>query len=268
MSTLERAIAIAIRAHEGATDKGGHPYILHPLRVMLGVDSTDERIAAVLHDVIEDTAWTMAQLREEGFSETMLKALEALTKQPGEDYLTFVRRAGTNPLAKTVKLADLADNMDLSRIPDPAEDDFERYLKYREAFEVLQAEGTQQTAAQGNSQLKTGDKGTTDNRVVLRNVDDAQGTRHLQVSLKREGDLVIEGQDLGAGVKSALGVYEYEWAWTIRAADVPLLLDALGATSDVLLALREQFSDDRAADLGSFLESHDIPYETWSRMGD
>jgi hypothetical protein len=268
MSTLERAIAIATRAHEGATDKGGHPYILHPLRVMLAVESMDERLAAVLHDVLEDTAWTLAQLREEGFSETVIQALEALTKQQGEDYMTFVLRAGTNPLAKTVKLADLADNMDLSRIPHPTEEDFERYLKYREAFEVLQAEGTQQTAAQSNGQIETGDNGTTGKRVVLRNVEDAQGTRHLQASLKREGDLVIEGQDLGAGVKSALGVYEYEWAWTIRAADVSLLLDALGATSDLLSALRERFSGDRGADLGDFLESHDIPYETWSRMGD
>jgi hypothetical protein len=133
---------------------------------------------------------------------------------------------------------------------------------------MIQAQGKQQTSAQSNGQIETGDKGTTGKRVVLRNVEDAQGTRHLQASLTSEGDLVIEGQDLGAGVKSAFGVYEYEWAWTIRAPDVPLLLAALGGTSDVLPALREQFSDDRAADLQSFLESHDVPYERWSRMGD
>ena len=268
MSTLERAITIATRAHDGATDKGGHPYILHPLRVMLAMDSTEERITAVLHDVLEDTLWTMAQLRQEGFSETVLQALEAVTRREGEDYITFARRAGTNPLAKKVKLADLTDNMDLSRIPQPTERDLQRYLKYRKAFDALQAEGGQQASSQTNAQLQKEETGFPGRRVVLRDVSDAEGTRHLQAKLTREGDLVIEGQDLGAGVRRALGVYEYEWVWTIGARDVPSLLAALGTTSDVLSALRERFSDDLSADLGSFLKSHDIPYKTWSRMGD
>ena len=102
---------------------------------MLGVESTDERITAVLHDVLEDTPWTIAELRQEGFSDTVLHALEVLTKkQEGQDYITFVLRAGTNPLAKKVKLSDLVDNMDLSRTLHPTEQDFERYLKYREAL--------------------------------------------------------------------------------------------------------------------------------------
>ena len=103
---------------------------------------------------------------------------------------------------------------------------------------------------------------------MLRDVRDAEGTRHLQASLTPEGDVLIEGQDLGAGVERALGVYEYEWAWTIHAADVPLLLEAIGTTSDVLSALRERFSDDRAAGLMDFLDSHRIPYERWARMGE
>jgi hypothetical protein len=235
---------------------------------MSAVDSEEERIAAVLHDVIEDSAYTAADLREEGFSDTVLQALEALTRQQGEDYLTFVRRAGANPLAKRVKLADLIDNMDLSRIPHPTEEDFKRYLKYRQAFEALQAGEKQPTAAQGREQVDARDRETAPGRVVLRKVRDADGTRHLQASLTRDGDVLIEGQDLGAGVERALGVYEYEWAWTIRAPDVPLLLGALGATSDVLSALREQFSEDRAARLMDFLDSHNIPYERWSRMGE
>jgi (p)ppGpp synthase/HD superfamily hydrolase len=142
MSTLERAVAIAAEAHEGATDKAGQPYILHPLRVMLAVDSTDERIAAVLHDVLEDTIWTVDRLRIEGFSDTVLQALEALTKGEAEEYLAYVRRAGADPVARAVKFADLADNMDLSRLPSPTEHDRERLKKYKTAIELLKAEGT------------------------------------------------------------------------------------------------------------------------------
>lgn len=140
MSTLERAIAIAAAAHEGATDKGGQPYILHPLRVMLAVGSTDERIVAVLHDVVEDTAWTVDRLRREGFSETVLRALEAVTRRPGEDYLAFVRRAGADAVARRVKLADLADNLDCSRIPLPTARDRARLEKYRAAVALLENE--------------------------------------------------------------------------------------------------------------------------------
>ena len=139
MSTLERAIAIAAEAYEGGLDKAGHPYILHPLRVLLAVTTTEERIAAVLHDLLEDTEWTVLRLRQEGFSETVLQALEALTKQEAEDYLTYVRRAGANPVARAVKFADLADNMDISRLSSPTEQDRKRLNKYRAAVELLKA---------------------------------------------------------------------------------------------------------------------------------
>jgi hypothetical protein len=108
----------------------------------------------------------------------------------------------------------------------------------------------------------------TGKSVVLRNVRDAQGTRHLQATLTGEGDLVIEGQDLGDGVEQIFGVREYEWIWTIRARDLPSLLDAMGGSSNVLATLRERFSGDNAAELKSFLDSHDVPHEVWSRMGD
>ncbi len=137
MSTLERAIAIALEAHGGAVDKGGHPYILHPLRVMLSLDAQDDRIAAVLHDVLEDSDWTAEGLRHEGFSETVLQALGALTKKDGEDYLAFVRRAGSNAIARRVKLADLADNMNLDRLPQVTEKDRARLEKYRAAVALL-----------------------------------------------------------------------------------------------------------------------------------
>lgn len=137
MSSLERAIAIAAQAHAGQVDKGGAPYILHPLRVMLGLQRPEERIVAVLHDVLEDSAVPLEQLRGEGFSAAVLAALSALTKVEGEDYPAFIRRAAANPLARRVKLADLADNSDLSRIPEPGAEDLRRLEKYRQAMHYL-----------------------------------------------------------------------------------------------------------------------------------
>ncbi|UVL82268.1 HD domain-containing protein [Pseudomonas sp. B21-028] len=139
MSTLEKAIAISARAHEGQADKGGSPYILHPLKVMLRLSRHEERIVAVLHDVIEDTHVTLADLRNEGFSEAILAAIESLTKREGESYQVFIERAGRDPLARRVKLADLAENSDLSRIDRPSQNDLERVEKYRKAAEYLMA---------------------------------------------------------------------------------------------------------------------------------
>jgi (p)ppGpp synthase/HD superfamily hydrolase len=117
MSTLDRAIAIAAEAHAGQEDWGGEPYVLHPLRIMLRVSTNDERIVAVLHDVCEDNPeWTFDRLREEGFTDHVITALQSVTKHQGEEYEAFVRRAAANPIGRTVKLADLNDNADLSRL--------------------------------------------------------------------------------------------------------------------------------------------------------
>lgn len=137
MGTLERAIVIATEAHAGQIDKAGAPYILHPLRVMLSMDTDDERIAAVLHDVVEDTPWTLDALRVEGFSEAVLSAVESVTHRDGESYEEFVDRAGRHPIGRRVKLADLADNCDLQRIALPTAKDFARIERYRRAIERL-----------------------------------------------------------------------------------------------------------------------------------
>ena len=137
MSTLERAISIAAEAHAGQLDKAGQPYILHPLRVMLRVSTDDERIAAVLHDVVEDTSVTLEQLANEGFSNSVLSAVQALTKMPGENRIEAAVRAAGNPLARTVKLADNAENMDLSRISAPSERDLARLKEYEHVRAVL-----------------------------------------------------------------------------------------------------------------------------------
>lgn len=106
--------------------------------------------------------------------------------------------------------------------------------------------------------------------VTLRNDEDDLGTRYLGAKLTPEGDVWIEGQDLGDGVEKFFGkgIREYEWVWTIVASDVAALLAALGTKAHVLSALKKRFSDENAIHLEPFLQEHGVPYEFWSRMGD
>jgi GTP diphosphokinase / guanosine-3',5'-bis(diphosphate) 3'-diphosphatase len=142
MPTLERAIAIAALAHTGQLDLAGEPYIVHPLRVMLRVmqvSGMHARMAAVLHDVVEDTPVTLEELAAEGFAPEVLHAVEALTKRPGETRLQAAARAAADPIALTVKLADNAENSDLSRIPNPTPKDLARMEEYARVRELLLA---------------------------------------------------------------------------------------------------------------------------------
>ena len=139
MPTIERAIEIAANAHAGQRDKAGQPYIFHPLRVMFRVDGEHEQMAAVLHDVVEDTAITIDDLAREGFPPAVLRAVEALTKLPGETRLEAAARAAADPVARKVKLADNAENMDLSRIPNPTDKDYARCREYEEVRALLLA---------------------------------------------------------------------------------------------------------------------------------
>jgi (p)ppGpp synthase/HD superfamily hydrolase len=137
MSSLERAIAIAATAHAGQVDKGGAPYILHPLRVMLRLETTDERIAGVLHDVVEDCGWSIDDLRAEGFSPAVLRAIDSVTRRDGEGYDAFVARSAADPIGRRVKVADLQDNSDLSRISSPTDRDRARVARYERALRFL-----------------------------------------------------------------------------------------------------------------------------------
>ena len=138
---INKAISIAALAHDGQTDKAGKPYIFHPLRVMLNAEGDENvKCAAVLHDVLEDTAITVADLEAAGFGENIITALKLLTRTPDDDYMEYVKRLKNNSIAKAVKLADLADNMDMSRIPSPTERDFARLEKYKRALEILKNE--------------------------------------------------------------------------------------------------------------------------------
>lgn len=141
MNSLEDALQIAVTAHAGQVDKGGQPYILHPLRVMQAMTGNNQRIVAILHDVVEDSSVTTDSLRTKGFSEEILAAITALTKRNGEDYLGFVVRAASNNLARPVKVADIRDNLDLTRISNPTDGDHERVIRYRRALKLAEAVG-------------------------------------------------------------------------------------------------------------------------------
>lgn len=135
---LSQAILIATTKHAGQIDKGGNPYILHPIRVALSLSTYEEMIVGVLHDVIEDTDCTYEDLTKLGFSSEITTALECLTKRPGETKIEAAHRAASNRLACAVKIADVTDNMDLSRIPYPSDSDYERVNKYRDVFFILE----------------------------------------------------------------------------------------------------------------------------------
>lgn len=137
MANIEKAILIAVRAHKNQRDKAGQAYILHPLRLMLKMDSEAEMIAAVLHDVVEDSIWTVADLGKQGFSEDVLAVLDCLTRREQETYDEFIERVKLNPTARKIKIADLEDNMAIKRISEPKEKDWERLKKYHKAWKIL-----------------------------------------------------------------------------------------------------------------------------------
>ena len=135
---LERAIQIAVEAHAGVKDKGGKAYILHPISVMMMCETDDEKTVAILHDVVEDTDWTFEALREEGFTEKIIEALKTVTKHSeDEDYDEFIQRSLKNEIGSKVKIADLRENLDVTRIGELSEKDVERINKYKRALKTL-----------------------------------------------------------------------------------------------------------------------------------
>ena len=135
---LERAIEIAQEAHKGVKDKGGHDYINHPIRVMHAMSNDQEKIVAILHDVVEDSDWTFERLKEEGFEDSVIEGLRCVAKHSEEeDYQEFIKRAATNKIATKVKIADIEDNLDLSRLGTLTDKDLTRIEKYKKALKYL-----------------------------------------------------------------------------------------------------------------------------------
>ena len=130
---LATAIQIASDAHAYELDKANDPYIMHPVRVMLACSSQTEKICAILHDVVEDTALTLQDLRTAGFDEDVVETVDALSKRAEEMYDEYIARLLNNPMACRIKLADLCDNTHLNRIPKPSKKDVRRVEKYTRA---------------------------------------------------------------------------------------------------------------------------------------
>ena len=134
---LQFALELAIQKHKNQKDKSGKPYILHPLHVMETVKSDDAKIVAILHDIIEDTDVTEKDLLNAGLSKHIVDAIVMLTRTDDIDYMDYVKKVSSNPLAKEVKLADLQHNMDLRRISTLTEKDLDRTRKYQIAYHYL-----------------------------------------------------------------------------------------------------------------------------------
>ncbi|MCB9257288.1 MAG: GTP pyrophosphokinase [Chitinophagales bacterium] len=137
---FEKAMSIAIKAHEGQKDKAGAPYLLHVLRVMMSVEKMDEKIVSLLHDVVEDSEMTLVGLAKEGFPKKILKAVELLTKTESKPYKDYIQEIKNNDLARVVKLADLKDNMNITRLKKVTESDKLRIKKYKAAYNLLNSQ--------------------------------------------------------------------------------------------------------------------------------
>jgi (p)ppGpp synthase/HD superfamily hydrolase len=139
MSILDAAVTLACRIHTGQVDKSGKPYILHPLRLMLRFETLDEQVVSVLHDVVEDGNVTLDELRQLGLSEHVIHAIDCLSKRPGEAYEDFIVRIRPEELARKVKIEDIRDNLNLTRLLTLDDKDLERIAKYHKALRYLLA---------------------------------------------------------------------------------------------------------------------------------
>lgn len=144
MSTLDKAIVLAAQMHSGVRDKGGTPYILHPLHVLMEMRkmgaTEDELSAAVLHDIVEDTTITLADLTVMGFSEAVVRAVDSVTKRDDESLLEYRQRVAGNPTGRKIKLCDLRHNMDITRLKNRSKlspKDLARIQVYAEFYDYL-----------------------------------------------------------------------------------------------------------------------------------
>src|SRR3954463_11327181 len=248
--TIADAIALAAEHHRD-TDKGGAPYILHPIRVMLAMTTDEARRVALLHDVIEDTNVTAEDLRGLGYPDREIAALEALTRKKSETYEDFIERVRANPLATIVKRADLVDNMDIRRLPHIGLEEAARLAKYLRAWRRLQDEDHESLP-----RASTEPKSSRTVRLV-----DVEGPTSMRIdaNINEAGDLVISGQDTGEAPSQLFGDRDYEYWLTVRSQH----------KDDALLALIEKlYAGDTRAEirLRELLEGKGIPCEFHNYM--
>ena len=239
MSNLESAISIAVEKHAGQVDKAGWPYILHPLRVMFQMDTAAEMITAVLHDVVEDTPVTPNDLEQKGFNNEVIAAIDSVTNRPGETYDDFIERAASNPIGRKVKMADLRDNLDISRIAEPTQKDYERLKKYKRALRRLEAlEDPRRSAPNELSSILIHEKETE------------QGLTRLSAEISDDADLIIKDYFIG---KMAQEVYSHD--------DSESCVTLKKEFKDTLLLrlLKGRFK--QSSELREWLDSNSVPYE-------
>ena len=133
----KKALKLCFEAHKNQLDKSGMPYVFHPFHLAEQMETEETVVAALLHDVMEDTDYTAEDLKEMGFDGDILDALLLLTHQDGVDYMDYVKKIKSNPIARAVKLADLTHNSDLTRLDTVDQKALERKEKYKKAIEFL-----------------------------------------------------------------------------------------------------------------------------------
>ena len=133
----KRAVRLMFEAHREQVDKSGLPYVFHPFHLAEQMPDEDTTVAALLHDVVEDTAYTLDDLRKMGFGEAVMDALALLTHDESVPYMDYVAAIRDNPIARAVKLADLRHNSDLSRLDTVDENALKRVEKYKKAIALL-----------------------------------------------------------------------------------------------------------------------------------
>lgn len=133
----KQALKLCFAAHEYQVDKSGIPYVFHPFHLAEQMKDEASTVTALLHDVVEDTDYTLEDLRQMGYPEQILEALTLLTHDDGSPYLDYVARLRNNPIARQVKLADLRHNSDLSRLDQIDEAALRRVEKYQKAIRLL-----------------------------------------------------------------------------------------------------------------------------------
>lgn len=240
--TLEDAIILASKSHAGQKDKLGQSYILHPIRVMSKLSDPAAQIVAILHDTIEDTALTIDEIRDAGASEDVIEALQLLTKEKGKDYVQYLLGVAKNPLAKMVKLADIADNSDPERLNKlPADIREKLQEKYSKAKEVLNA----------NPPIERGLS------TVLYHGKGSGCNIYLDAYIERNNsNLMLEGQMTFTGGDSEFGDSDYEYWLTIPKENKDKLL---------LDMLRQYFGDGCGfGNFKTFCDVHNIAYKFFS----
>ena len=131
------AINLLFEAHKDQKDKSGLPYIFHPFHVAEQMDDEDSTIVALLHDLLEDTSYTVEDLKKIGFNNKVCDAIILMTHDDNVKYLDYVKKIKNNEIARKVKIADLKHNSDLTRLDIITEYDLERKAKYAKALEIL-----------------------------------------------------------------------------------------------------------------------------------